>query len=285
MSRHIGHAMAHITVTDAIRLMSSLGGTAIQISLGSAGEKKISKIADDDARVVRKIRRKHDFYVVVHGKYLYNFCRTAAWQTSLLLKELEEAAKIGADVIIHQGKNLTELGLSKEEAHQVYADNISTILSKYDGDNKIIIENSSRQGTECGYALEDIQDIYTKIKPKFRNHVGVCIDLCHIFVAGELDVRNKTQVQDWFDRFDQNIGLENLSLIHFNDSNIAFNGANDNHAPICKGYIGNPEMYGNSAGMQYIAQLAARHQIPLILETGASCIEYELVLVSQWAQS
>ena len=74
-----------------------------------------------------------------------------------------EAQKVSADVIIHQGKNLKELGLSKEQAHQNFADNVSKILKGLSGTNKIILENSCRQGTECGYSLDDLVDIYHRL--------------------------------------------------------------------------------------------------------------------------
>ena len=149
----VGHSMSHHTVTDTLRLINTMGGRAIQILLGDPGNKIVCSIEPTDAVTVLKIREKHDFYVVVHGKFLYNFCRNAQsieWQKNMLLKELTEASKINADVVVHKGKNLAELALTKPEAHQQYANNVSDVLlraQKLGLKNKILLENSARQGT------------------------------------------------------------------------------------------------------------------------------------------
>ena len=275
----IGHSAEIVsTVTDAIRVHYSIGARAIQLTLGDPSSQSLRSIADGDAVTVRAIRDRHKFYVVVHGKYLYNFCKQFPWQRPLLVKELQQAEKIGADVIIHQGKNMAELGLSKEEAHQTFVDNVSKCLSASETTNKIILENSARQGTECGYSLDDLVDIYSRFPEADRERLGFCIDLCHIFVAGELDVRSLPLVVDWFDRFDKQIGLDKLSVIHFNDSNTDFDGANDNHGSIGQGYIGSKSM----EGFQYICKLAGQHGIPLILETSPVHMKAELELLHKW---
>lgn len=283
----VGHSMAFGTVTDALRLINTMGGKAIQISLGDPGAKSITTIANSDAEKVRKICERHGFYVVVHGKFLYNFCRPAhsiRWQHRLLVQEMEQAAKLGADVIIHQGKNLKELGQTTEQAHCTFVENMHVILNetaRLGLGNSIILENSARQGTECGYTLDSLHEIYNLIEPQYRSRVKFCIDLCHIFVAGELDVRNLPDVKEWFAKFDKQIGLNKLACIHFNDSNTDFDGANDNHGSIGLGYIGRKSV----EGFRYVCQLALQYQIPLILETSSEHIQREIGLLNQWSRN
>ena len=265
----VGHSMTHSTVTDALRLINTMGSRAIQILLGDPGDKIVKSIDTIDAMTTVKIRQKHGFYVAVHGKFLYNFCRNSQsieWQKIMLLKELTEANKINADVVIHQGKNIKDIGLTKTEALQQYANNVSDVLvraKKLDLKNKILLENSARQGTECGYSLTDLHDIYNRLDPEVLEHVSFCIDLCHIFVAGELDMRKEDDVIAWFARFKSLFGLEKLALIHFNDSGTEFDGANDNHASVPYGYIGRE----NIKGFQAVCQLCFKEHIPMILET------------------
>ena len=191
-----------------------------------------------------------------------------------------EAQKVSSDVIIHQGKNLKELALSKEQAHQNFADNVSKVLTGLSGTNKIILENSCRQGTECGYSLDDLVDIYHRLDDSITNRIGFCIDLCHIFVAGELDVRDLKSVKEWFTRFDKSLGLDKLKVLHFNDSNTDFNGANDNHGSIGKGYIGKV----STKGMEYVVSLCTKNKIPMILETPSEFMREEITLLKKWSQ-
>ena len=280
---HIGHCMQLTTVTNALRLMHTMGGNSIQISFGNAGEKALVTLSPEDVKTALMIIRKCNFYLIVHGKYLYNFCRpgkSIQWQVKLLQSELFEAQKIMADVIIHQGKNLKELGLSKQEAHQNFADNVSTVLkSSTDTTNLIILENSCRQGTECGYSLDDLFDIYKRLDAQVLKRIGFCIDLCHIFVAGELDVRDVDAVRDWFNRFDRKIGMDKLKVIHFNDSDTDFNGANDNHGSIGTGYIGRV----STKGMEYVTSMCAKNNIPMILETPSANMREEITLLKRWS--
>jgi apurinic endonuclease APN1 len=281
----IGHHMQITsTVADTLRLINTLGGSAVQISLGSPSEKQIKAIDVDDARITNKIVRKHKFYIIVHGKFLYNFCRSGSsvnWQKKMLVQELSEANKIHADVIIHQGKNVKELGLTKEQAHQNFADNVNDVAYSVSLlKNKIILENSARQGTECGYSLDDLVDIHQKLDESILHKIGYCIDLCHIFVAGELDVRKHQDVTAWFERFDHFIGMDKLTLIHFNDSNTEFNGANDNHGPVPTGYIGRKSV----EGFKVVCRLAVKHDIPLMLETPSDGMQREMTLLKEWIQ-
>jgi deoxyribonuclease-4 len=280
MTTPIGYCAQTVsTISDLIRVMYLNDTRAVQITLGDPSSQSLVSIDDEDATTVRAIRKRHKFYVVVHGKYLYNFCRDASWQHSLLVRELQQADKIGADVIIHQGKNMAELKLTKDAAHQAFADNVSAVLEdmrRLGLKNKLVLENSARQGTECGYSLDDLYDIYMRIPD--RSQVAFCIDLCHIFVAGELDVRVVKDVQAWFERFDKLIGLDRLSVLHFNDSNTDYNGANDNHGSIGRGYIGSV----STEGFQYVCRLATSYKIPLILETSPAYMKTELPLVKKW---
>lgn len=285
---HVGHHLPYMTtVADVLRLIHQVNGNAVQISLGDPSGRALKLIDDKDARKVCKMRDKYGFYIVVHGKFLYNFCRSGAsatWQKNLLCKELQEANKIGADVVIHQGKNLAELGLSKKEAHRTFAANITSILhdSRDKGCvNKLLLENSARQGTECGYALLDLAEIYHLIEDDVKDRIGFCIDTCHIFVAGELDMRKGNDVQDWFDRFDQFIGLDHLSLIHFNDSSAEFNSGNDSHGPVPLAHIGKE----SCDGFRVVCKLAMERNIPMVLETPIAFMSTEIALLKEWSES
>ena len=47
----------------------------------------------------------------------------------------------------------------------------------------LVIENMSCQGHTLGGRFEEIRDIISQVKDKSR--VGVCIDTCHAFAAGQ----------------------------------------------------------------------------------------------------
>ena len=164
------------------------------------------------------------------------------------------------------------LKLSKEEALKNMILNIKYILSKYDGDAKLIIETSCGQGTELLSDLDDIGDFYnhgingTKFTDSEKNKIEFCIDTCHIFVAG-YDMRSPKEVNSYFNKFNKIIGNNKLALIHFNDSAKKLGSNVDRHANIGEGYIGNPDLDGNIDGLKTVFKKASQLSVPMVLET------------------
>ena len=209
---------------------------------------------------------------VIHGKYLYNFCRKGNKDhIPLVLSELNVANKIGCDLILHQGKNVADEHISLEEALNNFCFSINSIIEQsIDLNNSVILENSAHQGTELGFSLEELGVIYNKIKCLNQNsidRIGFCLDTCHSFVAGQCTFKTQDDVSNYLNDFDKFIGLNKLKYIHFNDSSIKFNGRNDHHCDIFCGHITNPLFGGSIDGLQYLANYAHEHSIPLIMET------------------
>jgi apurinic endonuclease APN1 len=247
-----------------------------------------------EAAAIRKICKENDIYGVVHGKYIYNFCRKLCdYQVDQLVNELELANDINCDVIIHQGNNMPEENLTRLEALNNYAKRVGEALDRtFDLNNGIILENSARQGNELGYQLKELAYIYNQFSEDHKKRLGFCLDLCHVFVAGELDVRSATAVENYFVEFDTLIGLDKLKCIHFNDSAIPFDGCNDHHGDINCGYISNPLLGGSPDGFKVISSVAHSRGIPIIFETpcgfsqfhnGGSQIVWQKNVVEGWA--
>uniref|UniRef100_A0A6C0J749 Xylose isomerase-like TIM barrel domain-containing protein n=1 Tax=viral metagenome TaxID=1070528 RepID=A0A6C0J749_9ZZZZ len=282
MNTIVGHNMViskgDTSVSDALILMHRMGGNAMQIVLGEMTNiKDIIDIAPMDAQKACKIIDKYNKYIVVHGKYIYNFChKDKIYYQDALFKELVAANSFKADVIIHQGKNVNKL--TAEEARKTYANNIKSVIDmmKHNGlSNRIILENSAHQGTEIGYSLKELHQIWELFSIEERKYLGFCIDTCHIFVAGELDIRNPIKVTEWFNEFDNLIGKSHLKLIHLNDSTPDFNSHNDNHAALGKGFIG-------IDGLKCVAGICKKWNIPIIMETPQVNAQSEITMVSNW---
>ena len=224
--------------------------------------------AIENSEKIIELKTSKNIYGVVHGKYLYNFARKSnSYQVKILLDELSLAYSIGCNLIIHQGKNVKEEKQTNDQALINFKHHISNVLKGMPNDQKLILENSAHQGTEMGYSLDELHKIYMMFSSEEQNKLGFCIDLCHIFVAGELDLRNAIYTNDFFEKFNELIGIHKLECIHFNDSNIKFNGKNDEHADIGWGYIGNPLYEGNLEGFSVVKNWCFKYAIPMILET------------------
>lgn len=107
-----------------------------------------------------------------------------------------------------------------------------------------VLENMCGQGSTVGGTFSELRSIIDKVRDQTR--VGVCLDTCHAFAAGERQLDNAVVIQKFakvhhnrtvtrcgfvgydlaaeggvkamLDEFDQEVGLHYLRAIHLNDS-------------------------------------------------------------------
>jgi deoxyribonuclease-4 len=177
--------------------------------------------------------------------------------------EIEIANTIGAiGIVVHLGK---QLDLSIEESlNNMYM----SLLHVHNQTNhhkqvKMLIETSTGQGSEICYEIDKLAHLFRKFS-KHRNEeiserFGICLDTCHIFAAG-YDLTNKNLIKIFFDKFDDLIGLQNIKLVHLNDSKKEVGSKVDRHENIGNGYIGKNNLL-------LITNIFKRLGVPIILET------------------
>jgi len=144
------------------------------------------------------------------------------------------------------------------------------------GDTRLLLETTAGQGSSVGHRFEHIAAIFDRVHQKIP--VGVCIDTCHIFVAG-YDVRTKEACKKTLKEFDEIIGLEHLYAFHLNDSQKEFGSRVDRHAPIGQGKIG-PDCF------HFLMSSPETRLLPKYLETpdGPASWKEEIVLLRKFAQ-
>lgn len=141
------------------------------------------------------------------------------------------------------------------------------------GKTKIVLETTAGQGTSVGHRFEHIGTILNGVKHRFP--IGVCIDTCHIFVAG-YDIRTEEGWKKTLQEFDEKIGLEYLSAFHVNDSAKEFGSRVDRHAPIGQGFI----------GLESFRFLMKKNKHPKYLETpdGPPGWKNEIITLRKYAE-
>lgn len=99
----------------------------------------------------------------------------------------------------------------------------------------LLLECTAGQGSSVGYQFEQISYILEKVKGKLP--IGVCIDTCHVFVAG-YDLRTEKDCEKMLSQFDSIIGIDYLKAFHFNDSMKGLGTRVDRHRCLGQGEIG-----------------------------------------------
>ncbi len=83
------------------------------------------------------------------------------------------------------------------------------------------------------FRLEELRQIIDRVK--LADHVGVCLDTCHVHDGGYDIIHDLDGV---LDEFDQVIGLHRLKTIHLNDSKNDPGSRKDRHEKIGEGTLG-----------------------------------------------
>ena len=89
------------------------------------------------------------------------------------------------------------------------ADMLNQIL-KPEQRTTVLLETMSGKGSEVGKSFEELKEIIDKVE--LSDHLGVCLDTCHIWDAG-YDIAE--HLDDVISEFDRIIGLDRLKAIHF----------------------------------------------------------------------
>jgi len=198
------------------------------------------------------------FATVAHMPYLPNLSspEISVYEKSIhtMIREVERCDKFGIPYLVtHLGSHKCT-GEDKGIQRLVGA---LTEVAKTNKDVTILLENTAGQKNSVGSDFTQLAEIFFGLKPASR--FGICIDTCHAFAAG-YDLRNEKNVKDVFEKFDSEIGLKHIKIIHLNDSKGELGCHLDRHEHIGLGHIG-------EAGLSQVVKLANKNKIPIILET------------------
>ena len=126
----------------------------------------------------------------------------------------------------------------------------------------VLLETMAGKGTEVGRTFEELAAIIERVE--LSDHMGVCLDTCHVHDGGYDIVNNLDGVLDEFDRV---IGIERLRAVHLNDSKNPCGAHKDRHERIGEGYIG-------LEAFERIVTHPQLRDLPFILETPNELLGY-----------
>ncbi|MEA1892273.1 MAG: deoxyribonuclease IV [Campylobacterota bacterium] len=198
-------------------------------------------------------------HVLPHDSYLINLGHPDEQKLiksrMAFIDELQRCEQLGLDRLnFHPGSHLKEI--SEDECLGKVSESINIALDRTDGVSAVI-ENTAGQGSNLGYSFEQLAQIIDGVED--RSRVGVCIDTCHMFVAG-YDIRTKEVYDKTWAEFGDIVGFNYLMGMHINDSKPPLGSKKDRHHSLGKGEIG-------LDAFRFIMNDKRMDDIPLILET------------------
>jgi deoxyribonuclease IV len=215
-------------------------------------------------------------FIAVHAPYLINLASSdpSIWERSVrvMVSELRMARAYGAHALnVHAGSHVgqgVDLGIAQ------IGEGLRAVLAEVDLDPEcppIVLENSAGQGDGLGGSIEEFAAILEAAAHAGADvqRIGICLDSAHLWGTGN-DVDDPEAFDAFLVRFDAEVGLERLRMLHLNDSRAAKGSRQDRHEHIGAGRIGR-------RGLRHVLTHPRLANVPTYLETPGMDSGYDAV--------
>lgn len=218
-----------------------IGANTFQIFSSSPRMWRASVVKPADARKMSELRAEFDVGpVAIHASYLINVCSQTESvrgnSVAAFRGEVESALALHAEfLVLHPG---SWKGLTREEGLKLAAESIELAVKNIDfagKDFKILIENTAGAEFSLGGKLEQVAELVETLKACAP--VAVCLDTCHIHVAG-YDIVSEDGYIETMKLVESTVGTDTVKVWHCNDAKAAFGSKLDRHEAIGAGTIG-----------------------------------------------
>ena len=214
-------------------------------------------IVPSDVEAYLAFAKEHGIkHILAHAPYTLNACSADEKLREFACNTMaDDLARMeytpGNCYNFHPGSHVkqgVETGIS-------YIAQMLNCILKPEQTTTVLLETMAGKGSEVGCCFEELREILDRVT--LSNHMGICLDTCHVWDSGYDIVNHLDEVLTEFDRV---IGLSRLKAIHLNDSLNPLGAHKDRHARIGEGYI------GKEALIRVINHPALRN-LPFYLET------------------
>jgi deoxyribonuclease-4 len=235
---HVGTAGGCWT---AVERALEAGANTFQIFSASPRMWRAAAVKPEDARRMKELRGQHGIGPMsIHASYLINLCsQTESVRVNSIAAfrgEVERAIALGAEyLVLHPG---SWKGLTREEGLRLAAQSIERAIDgiAWQGaDFRILIENTAGAEFSLGGKLEQVAELVECLKPCAP--VAVCLDTCHVHVAG-YDIVSEDGYLETMKLIDATVGFDAVKVWHSNDAKAPMGSKLDRHEHIGEGTIG-----------------------------------------------
>ncbi len=236
---------AHTSTAGALEnaaiFAHAAGANTAQIFSGSPRTWRNPMPAAAAVTKLREARERLDVNpLVIHANYLINLASidpaNRPKSIGAFRGELERAIAIGAEyLVLHPGSYKDQ---TVETALDRFAEGLVE-ASQGIGSQKltVLLENTAGAGSALGSRFEELAAMRDRAAGKLGYGLGFCIDTCHTLAAG-IGFTSPEGMKGLVSSLDAILGLNNIPVIHMNDSKAACGSHLDRHEHIGKGHIG-----------------------------------------------
>jgi deoxyribonuclease-4 len=242
MKRAADEVGAHVStaggVAHAPERASALNSRVLQLFTKQPSRWAEPVLTADLAVEFKQQRERHGIrFAGAHDSYLINLASPdeTLYQRSYhcFRGELERCTMLGLDFLVTHPGNATNGDAASGVARNAAA--IERALIEVPSEVRVLLETTPGSGSSLGASFLQLAELIERVAQPQRARLGVCVDTCHVWVAGYDLVDDYDGV---FQQFDDALGFDRLRVFHCNDSVAGRGSHRDRHAHIGEGALG-----------------------------------------------
>jgi deoxyribonuclease-4 len=217
------------------------GANTLQIFSSSPRTWKSGAVKAADVEKLNALRAEFDVHpLVIHASFLINLCSQTesirVSSTDAFRAEVQQGIALGAEyLVVHPG---SWKGLTRDEGLRLAAQSIERAIDGLpwqDSKLKVLIENTPGAEFSLGSTLEQVAELVDRLRACAP--VDVCLDTCHLHVAG-YDLVSQEGYDETTKLIGDTVGFDAVRVWHCNDAKAAMASKLDRHEHIGEGTIG-----------------------------------------------
>lgn len=221
----------------AVQHAKTCGCSAMQVF--STNPRSYRTSAMDVAALDAFARRRREWGLdpcAIHTPYLVNLAsadeKIASGSLRLIQNDLAVAARGG---IRYVNTHLGSYGArDRKEGFLAICRALERALAAIEPEVFLVLENSAGAGNLAGGTLAELGAL---VRAVGHPQLGVCLDTAHAWASGYA-IDSKATVERFVEEADREIGLAQIPLFHFNDTEVPLGASRDRHWHIGEGKIG-----------------------------------------------
>jgi len=198
-------------LVSALDAAQRLGCDIVQLFVKPPVQWAASPLTDAMIADFVSANRKANIMVVAHAGYLINLASprpdVLLQSRRSLLEEMQRCHLLSIKyLVVHAGAHL---GIGEKRGIRRMRESLHWLFDRLPGLTfpvTLLIENTAGQGTCLGYTFEQLAEIIERLPSE---KVGICLDTCHLFVAG-YELRTRESVNELAKLVENTIGWDRV---------------------------------------------------------------------------
>jgi deoxyribonuclease-4 len=245
------------SIIEVVKQLQFLQIPLFQCFLVHYATGKLVKLTNDEIKIFCAVKDELKSTLYVHGSYWINLASSNKESYDQLRREILCAQELDAKYMILHAGSAKEIK-SKKIGIEHIARKLNKIFREFNSP-QIILENTAHGGFVIGSDLQDFEYLLSLLD--FPEQVLFCLDTAHAHAFG-YDIMSNSGRQNFFELVNKIVGLDNIAVIHLNDTHDKQGSLLDRHAIIGYGVIGD-------GALRAFASDPAVANAPIILEPPA----------------